>query len=89
MTNFSKVIQDEIGENQVIRSSVARTQQPHVESRACVRIPIGTPFLLKYLSAGGRLSPHVQTVLTSLKFKLIKYIHAMSEFFFAFSRSHH
>ena len=31
MTNLSIVSQDEVGENQVIRSRVAKTQQPDAE----------------------------------------------------------
>ena len=31
MTNFSKASQDEVSKNQVIRSNVAKTQQPDAE----------------------------------------------------------
>ena len=38
MTNLSKVSQDEVSKNQVIRSSVAKTQQPDAERLKIIKI---------------------------------------------------
>ena len=78
MTNLSLVSRDEVSENQIIRSRVAKTQQPDAERLTCKFCAVGCAEIgTNGLNFSFSVEPffiYMVKIANTIKLKLINYI---------------